>query len=137
MSDYKSFISDLLEKDEALKNEVEFLELKYSIINELVTYRKENNLTQAQFAESINVKQQAISRFEKGEIDARISFIAKVVIGMKKKVVFSDLEAVQVEKTITRKKKKIDMLKTSWISLFTMSRKAKWVEKLDTSTHLW
>ena len=113
MSDYKSFISDLLEKDEALKNEVEFLELKYSIINELVTYRKENNLTQAQFAESINVKQQAISRFEKGEIDARISFIAKVVMGMKKKMVFSNLEAVQVEKTITRKKKKIDMLKTS------------------------
>ena len=113
MSDYKSFISDLLEKDEALKNEVQLLELKYSIINELITYRKENNLTQAQFAESINVKQQAISRFEKGEIDARISFIAKVVIGMKKKVVFSDLEAVQVEKTITRKKKEIDMLKTS------------------------
>ncbi len=113
MSDYKSFISDLLEKDEALKNEVQFLELKYSIINELVTYRKENNLTQAQFAESINVKQQAISRFEKGEIDARISFIAKVVMGMKKKMVFSNLDAVQVEKTITRKKKEIDMLKTS------------------------
>jgi predicted transcriptional regulator len=70
-------------------------------------------LTQAQFAESINVKQQAISRFEKGEIDARISFIAKVVMGMKKKMVFSNLEAVQVEKTITRKKKEIDMLKTS------------------------
>ena len=137
MSDYKSFISDLLEKDEALKNEVQLLELKYSIINELITYRKENNLTQAQFAESINVKQQAISRFEKGEIDARISFIAKVVIGMKKKVVFSDLEAVQVEKTITRKMKEIDMLKTSWICLFTMNRKDKWVEKLDTSTHLW
>lgn len=113
MSDYKSFISDLLEKDEALKNEVQLLELKYSIINELITYRKENNLTQAQFAESINVKQQAISRFEKGEIDARISFIAKVVIGMKKKVVFSDLEAVKVDKSFTRNSKKTNMLKTS------------------------
>jgi len=113
MSDYKSFISDLLEKDEALKNEVQFLELKYSIINELITYRRENNLTQAQFAESINVKQQAISRFEKGEIDARISFIAKVVVGMKKKMVFSNLEAVQIDKNTTRNSKEAGMLKSS------------------------
>lgn len=92
MSDYKAFISDLLETDEALRKEVQLLELKYSIVNELIQYRKSNNLTQAQFAESINVKQQAISRFEKGEIDARISFISKVMLGIKKKVVFSDMD---------------------------------------------
>lgn len=102
MSDFRAFISDLLETDEALKKEMLLLELKYSIINELIQYRKSNNLTQAQFAESINVKQQAISRFEKGEIDARISFISKVMLGIKKKVVFSDMDYVKVDKNIVQ-----------------------------------
>lgn len=101
MSDYKAFISDLLETDEELKKEVKLLELKYQIIDELIKFRKNNNLTQAEFADLINVKQQAISRFEKGEIDARISFISKVILGMKKKVVFSEMDFVKLDKPIT------------------------------------
>ena len=101
MSDYKAFISDLLEADEELKREVELLELKYKIIEELINFRKSNNLTQAQFADQIKVKQQAISRFEKGEIDARISFVSKIVLGMKKKIVFSDMDYIKLDKPIT------------------------------------
>lgn len=109
MNEYKNFISNLVESDDVLKKEMELLELKYAIIDELIRYRKSNNLTQAQFAEIINVKQQAISRFEKGEIDPRISFVSKVLHGIKKKIVFSDSDYVKVNHPIvqfTSKKKR-------------------------------
>lgn len=86
MSNYNDFFNELIQNDEELKKQVELLELKYILIETLIDYRKENRISQKKFAESIGVKQQAISRFEKGEIDPRLSFVSKVLVGMKKRL---------------------------------------------------
>ncbi len=86
MSNYNDFFNKLIQNDEELKKQVELLELKYILIETLIDYRKENRISQKKFAESIGVKQQAISRFEKGEIDPRLSFVSKVLVGMKKRL---------------------------------------------------
>lgn len=57
---------------------------KEYLINELVSYRKANKLSQQEFAEKIGVAQQVISKFERGEVDPRVTFIDKVIDGMKK-----------------------------------------------------
>ena len=66
MYKYLDFVDDLLDENPEVKREVELISLKYDIIRLLVDYRKNNKLSQADFAEKIGVKQQAISRFEKG-----------------------------------------------------------------------
>lgn len=61
-----------------LKKEYDELYIKYAVIEELIKYRKRYNLTQKEFGKLVGLKQQPISRFEKGEIDARLSFIEKI-----------------------------------------------------------
>lgn len=56
------------------------------LINELVNYRKKNKITQSEFAERIGVAQQVISKFEKGEVEPRVGFIEKLVVGMNKEL---------------------------------------------------
>jgi len=85
-----NFINDLLENDAELKTEYDNLGLKYDLINKLIKFRKENDLTQKDFAKMVGLKQQAISRFEKGEIDPRLSFIKKIINGMNLKVIFEN-----------------------------------------------
>lgn len=89
MNNYDDFINELLQNDDTLKKENELLALKYDIIKLLIDYRRKNNISQTEFAEKIEVKQQMISRFEQGEIDPRISFISKILHGMNLKVSFS------------------------------------------------
>lgn len=59
---------------------------KEFLIEELITYRKKNKITQAKFAEEIGVAQQVISKFEKGEVEPRVGFITRVVTGMGKEL---------------------------------------------------
>lgn len=81
-----------------MKNDVnEGLELRYTFINELISFRKKNNLTQKEFAERLGLKQQAIARFEKGEIDPRISFIAKILEEINLKIVKEDIEYTSIK----------------------------------------
>lgn len=58
------------------------LNFKDFLIGELIAYRKRNKITQAEFASRIGVAQQVISKFEKGDVEPRISFIEKLVLGM-------------------------------------------------------
>ncbi|MGL4402506.1 MAG: helix-turn-helix domain-containing protein [Fusobacteriaceae bacterium] len=60
---------------------------KEFLIEELITYRKKNKITQAKFAEEIGVAQQVISKFEKGEVEPRVGFITRVVNGMGKELI--------------------------------------------------
>jgi transcriptional regulator with XRE-family HTH domain len=95
MKKFEDVFNELFEQDEELKKEVDLLEFKYQLISQLIAYRKENGISQTEFAKSIGVKQQMISRFEKGEVDPRVSFISKVMHGMKKKVIFRDTDFVK------------------------------------------
>ncbi len=56
------------------------------LITELVNYRKKNKITQAEFASRIGVAQQVISKFEKGEVEPRVGFIEKLVLGMNREL---------------------------------------------------
>jgi predicted transcriptional regulator len=86
MKNWKELKKERLENNEELKKEYELVKVRTLIIKELYNYRKQNSLTQKDFAERIGVKQQAISRFEKGEIDPRFSFIAKIIQEMSKQI---------------------------------------------------
>lgn len=86
MKNWKELKKERLENNEELKKEYELVKARTLIIKELYNYRKQNSLTQKDFAERIGVKQQAISRFEKGEIDPRFSFIAKIIQEMSKQI---------------------------------------------------
>jgi len=79
---FNDFFDRLMEDDEELKKEYEIIEIADTISNELIKFRKQNNMTQKEFADLIGVKQQAISRFEKSQIDPRLTFVAKVIWGM-------------------------------------------------------
>lgn len=95
-------LDDLLKKMKEKTEDNEGIDLRYLFINQLQSYRKLYGLTQSTFAEKVGLKQQAIARFEKGEIDPRLSFISKILKGISKKIVFDDIKyesAGTLEKT--------------------------------------
>ena len=100
------FFDEAFENDEELSREYELLETKYNLIEALIKFRKENRISQKEFAEKIGVKQQAVSRFEKGEIDPRLSFIEKILIGMNTKIIFESKDYINSEKVIKFTKKR-------------------------------
>ena len=100
MGNYNDFFKELIEQDTNLKKEVELLDFKYLLIETLLSFRKENKLSQTDFANQIGVKQQVISRFEKGEVDPRLSYISKMLNGMKKEVNISDKEYIKTNQKI-------------------------------------
>lgn len=97
---FDELMKDLLEDDDELKRELELLNLKYQLIDQVIEFRKKNGLTQSEFAELINVKQQMISRFELGNVDPRLSFVAKLLNGMKMVISFSDKEYIKADSEI-------------------------------------
>ncbi len=99
------FIKKELEKDTELKKEYDLLDLKYKIIEELINYRKKNNLTQTDFAKKTGLSQQEISRFEKGEIDSRLSFISKILNEINVNIVFEAKDYINTAEIIDYMKK--------------------------------
>ncbi len=86
MKELSTLITELVNESENLRDELELLGLKYKIIDELIGYRRSLDMSQTEFAEKIGIKQQMVSRFEKGEVDPRLSFVAKVLKGMEKDI---------------------------------------------------
>lgn len=115
MSDLNKLLSEIIESDEEIKKEIELLELKYLIIDELIKFRKSYKLSQSDFAKIVDVKQQMISRFEKGEVDSRLSFVSKILLGMKKDVIIRDKDYIKVSNNITfNKRKKVAYLPNNY-----------------------
>lgn len=113
---WKELKKQTLENNKEIKKEYDVLKMKTDIIRELYDYRKKNNLTQQEFAEKIGVQQQAISRFEKGEIDPRFSFISKILLEIEKTIEkFSDFYETPVNiisnQTIQIKRRERKVLK--------------------------
>ena len=100
------FFNEAFESEEELKKEYELLETKYKLSEELISFRKKNNISQKEFAEKIGVKQQAVSRFEKGEIDPRLSFVEKILFGMNVRVCLENKDYINSEKVIQFSKRR-------------------------------
>lgn len=122
MKNWKALKKERLEKNEELRKEYELVKARTMIIKELYNYRKQNSLTQKDFAERIGVKQQAISRFEKGEIDPRFSFIAKIVQEMSKKIKIDNVYE-KTNKTIEFTKKRSRNVKDLKINMYELDKK--------------
>ena len=99
------FFNELIDENEELKNSIELIDVKYKVIQALYSFRKANSLSQKDFAEKIGVKQQAISRFEKGEIDPRLSFIEKVLQGINSEVIIESKTYIKMNRTLEFKSK--------------------------------
>lgn len=84
IEDWKKEI--LVEKEYQEKFQVD--ELILEVISIFQKYRKENNLTQAEFAEILETSQQAISRLERNLINPSLGFLVKSLhkIGYKIKI---------------------------------------------------
>ena len=90
MNDLNILINEIISEDQEIKEEIELLDLKYKLIDELINFRKAYKLSQAEFADMIKVDKQMISRFEKGEVDPKLSFISKILHGMNKENIIRD-----------------------------------------------
>jgi len=99
MGNLKEFIQEQM-KDEKFKMAYTIVEQKYDLIRELIEFRKNNNITQKEFAEMMGVKQQAISRYEKGAIDPQLSFVLKVFYLIGKKLRLRDAHYKMTEDKI-------------------------------------
>ena len=89
MNDLNILINEIISEDQEIKEEIELLDFKYKLIDELINFRKAYKLSQSEFADMIKVDKQMISRFEKGEIDPKLSFISKILHGMNKENIIS------------------------------------------------
>ena len=89
MNDLNILINEIISEDQEIKEEIELLDFKYKLIDELINFRKAYKLSQSEFADMIKVDKQMISRFEKGELDPKLSFISKIIHGMNKEIIIS------------------------------------------------
>lgn len=97
MKDLFKVFDEIKQNNPEVNYEYELLKVRNSFIEELINYRKEMGLTQGEFADRINVKQQMISRFEMGDVDPRLSFIGKILKGMNKELLFVRKDYKRVE----------------------------------------
>lgn len=114
MNNINDLLNTIISSDEEIKVEIELLDLKYKLIDELIKFRKSYKLSQSEFAETINVKQQMISRFEKGEVDPRLSFVSKLLLGMKKEICIRDKDYLKVQNISYLNKNKNIFLPTEY-----------------------
>ena len=75
----------ILENKEVQK-EYELMEAEYKIIEEIITARRERNLTQKGLAELVGTKQSNISRLESGNYNPSLEFLKKIASAMGKKL---------------------------------------------------
>ena len=87
MSDFKKHLQEQLENPE-FKKEWDNLELRYTIVKQLIKLRNTSNLSQAQLAQKIGTTQAVISRIENGTTNIGIDFLEKIARAFNKKVEF-------------------------------------------------
>jgi len=85
MSDFRKHLNEKLQ-DPKFKKEWDNLELRYTVIKQLIKIRNSYNLSQAQLAEKLNTTQAVISRIENGTVNIGIDFIDKLAKAFNKRV---------------------------------------------------
>jgi DNA-binding XRE family transcriptional regulator len=73
-------------KNEEVLNELKRNEAEYRIIEEIITARKEKNITQKELAALIGTRQSNISRLESGNYNPSLEFLNKVAHAVGKKL---------------------------------------------------
>lgn len=87
MSDFRKHLSEKLDNPE-FKKEWDTLELRYTIIKQLIKLRNSYNLSQTQLATKVGTTQAVISRIENGTVNVGIDFLEKIAKAFDKKVEF-------------------------------------------------
>ena len=85
MDDFQKLLKEEL-KDHQFQQEWDNLELRYTIIKQLIKLRNSYNLSQTQLAKKIGTTQSVISRIENGSVNIGIDFLEKVAKAFNKKV---------------------------------------------------
>jgi len=73
-------------QDEAVKAEYEALRPQYELIEQIITARTEQGITQRELAQKAGTKQSNISRFEGGNYNPSLEFIQKLAQGLGKEL---------------------------------------------------
>jgi len=87
MDDFQKLLNEEL-KNHEFKQEWDNLELRYTIIKQLIKLRNAYNLSQTQLAKKIGTTQAVISRLENGTVNIGIDFLEKIARAFNKKVEF-------------------------------------------------
>lgn len=85
MDDFQQHLNESL-KDESFRAEYEQKELRFKIIDILVSLRIQYKLTQAQLAQKLGTTQTVISRIENGSVNVGIDFLQKLGNAFNKKI---------------------------------------------------
>lgn len=75
-------LEELMAGDPELREEYEQLGPRYAVINEMIRARRRSGLTQAELAERMGKKREAITRLESGENDPRFTTLAEAARAM-------------------------------------------------------
>ena len=81
--------------DEETKKELELSDILVNIASKIINYRLDNNITQNELAEKLNITQAMVSKLESGEYNPTIEFLYKIVstLGWKIKIVIENEKA--------------------------------------------
>lgn len=77
MRDFDKLKQELL-KDPEIKNEYDALGEEFKLIEQIISLRIQNDLTQAELAKRIGTKQSAISRLESGSYNPTLAMLKKI-----------------------------------------------------------
>lgn len=70
------------EIDEKLKNEIELDSILVDLACEIINYRVENNLTQKDLAEKLEISQAMVSKIESGDYNPSVEFLFNISKGL-------------------------------------------------------
>lgn len=85
LTNFDEFLNEQLKNPE-VKREYDALEPEFSIVQELISARKEKGLTQKQLSELTGIPQADISRLENGDGNPSLKTLQRIAGGLGKKV---------------------------------------------------
>lgn len=82
---FKEIKEEMLQNEE-FRLEYDKLQPRYDVITQLITVRKEQNMTQAELAKRVGTQRSNISRLESGNYNPSLDFLIKVAASLGKSV---------------------------------------------------
>ncbi|MCI9142696.1 MAG: helix-turn-helix transcriptional regulator [Lachnospiraceae bacterium] len=82
---FEEMKADML-KNKEFRIEYEKLRPRYEAIEQIISARKEQNITQAELAKRVGTQKSNISRLESGNYNPSLDFLAKIAESLGKKI---------------------------------------------------